>query len=153
MSLKHRLAFFLFAGYSVALPLFGFWIHPKTVQTVRVSNIMAFSAESGALQATPSAPKAYNGGALSLIPGNNTVAVNIAVSPAGAPGTTANGVYRISRATVTTGTIGAYAVLGTVPAVYNSAGGSNVYQPAVYNDASAVNGSGYAYTVALDNNA
>jgi len=102
----------------------------------------------------PIAPaKLYNGGAVSTVAGNNTVAINIAATASGVPGTSANGVYRISRATVTGGTVGAYAVVGTVPAVYQFNSGTAIYQPAVYNDSAVVNGTTYSHTVALDNNA
>lgn len=102
----------------------------------------------------PSAPaKPYNGGAVTSVAGNNTIAINIAATAFGVPGTSGNGVYRISRATVTGGTVGAYAVVGTVPAVYQSAAGNTLYGGAAYNDNAVVNGTTYSHTVALDNNA
>ena len=102
----------------------------------------------------PSAPaKTYNGGAVSTLAGNNTIAVNIGTTAFGVPGTTTNGIYRVSRATVTGGVVGAYAVVGTVPAVYQSAGGNPIYLSVAYNDNAVVNGTTYSHTVALDNNA
>lgn len=118
-------------------------------------NGFAVGSGSGAAPAptvTQQAAKAYNGGALTLTSGNAQVIVNIAHSAAGVPGTGANGVYRISRATVVGGVVGSYTALATVPAVYQFNSGTAIYQAAVYNDNSAVGGTTYSYTVALDNN-
>lgn len=112
---------------------------------------MAYSQESSVVQGTPSAAavaKAYNGGLVSGIPGNNTFAINIAQSASGTQGSNSSGIYRISRATVVNNSVGAYAVLGTfVPG--GAAGGC--YAAGVYNDGTAVNGTTYSYTAALDN--
>ncbi len=115
---------------------------------------MAFSQESGAVQGTPIAQmKPYNGGAVTLTPGNNTMRVNIGLSAANAVINGANGIYRISRAVVANGVAGAYAVLGNVVAIPQQASPNAAYDTAIYNDNTAVNGTLYSYTVALDNNA
>jgi hypothetical protein len=97
--------------------------------------------------------KNYNGGAVTLIPGNNTVRVNIAASADGTAGTTANGQYRISRATVVNNVVGAYASVGWTPAVRIAGTLNGSYTAAFYDDNNTVNGTTYSYTVALDNNA
>jgi len=115
---------------------------------------MAFSQESGAQQASPiGAAKLYNGGAITLVAGDSKVTINIAETAANVPSGTGNGVYRISRATVAGGVVGAYAVLGTTPAPYLKPVNTVTYDQTSYVDNAVVNGTTYSYTVALDNNA